>query len=372
MRYLRADWGLVIAALGLSVIGTVLIWSATAHQVGSALAVRQLIAVALGVTVALAMVRLDIRWLRAAAPWFYVTGLVGLVLVLGPMGATVNGSRSWIHLPGGFSVQPVEISKLSLTIGLAMILAEGRDPSRQPRWREVTVAWVLTAIPVALVLAQPDLGSALVLGAMAIGVVAASGARPRWTIAAIVGAVAGVVAAIRIPLLAPYQVDRLTAFADPAVDPEGIGFQTRQARLAVSNGGWTGSGLGSGEQTQSGVIPFQHTDFVFSVAAEELGFIGSIGLIGLLGFVTIRALWIAIRTDDTFTRLVAVGVAAWFGFQTFQNIGMTLNVMPVTGLPLPFVSYGGSAMLACWVAIGLLLAAQQSAERSGNRSAQQR
>lgn len=367
MRYLRADWGLVIAALGLSLIGVVLIWSATAAQAGSALAVRQVIAIVVGVALALSLVRLDIRWLRAAAPWFYLAGLVGLILVLGPLGATVNGSRSWIMLPGGFSVQPVEVSKISLSIGLAMILAEGRDPSRQPRWREVTTAWVLTAVPVGLVLAQPDLGSALVLGAMAIGVVAVSGAPRRWTIAAVVGTVGGVVAAIRIPLLEPYQVDRLTAFLDPAIDPEGIGFQTRQARLAVSTGGWSGSGLAAGEQTQSGVIPFQHTDFVFSVAAEELGFIGSLGLIVLLGFVAIRALWIALRTDDPFTRLVAVGVSTWFGFQTFQNIGMNLGVMPVTGLPLPFVSYGGSAMVACWAAIGLLLGAQQSAQRSERR-----
>lgn len=359
MGWLRIDWGLYVAALGLSLIGALLIWSGTHQEVGLALTVRHLINTGIGATLAVLLVRADVRWIRAAAPWVYLAGLLGLLLVLSPLGVTVNGSRSWIHLPGGFSLQPAELSKIALCIGLAMILAEGRDASRPPTWREVSTAWVLAGIPIVLILAQPDLGTALVLGAMTVGVVAASGAALRWSTAAILAAVIAVVAAIRVPLLDTYQLNRLLAFADPARDPQGIGYQTRQARLAIGSGGWEGAGLGQGPQTQGGFIPFQHTDFVFSIAGEELGLIGALGIVGLLLFLVVRSLWVGLRTEDPFAALVAVGVAGWLLFQTFENIGMNLGLMPVTGLPLPFVSYGGSSMFACWLAVGLVAACQQ-------------
>jgi rod shape determining protein RodA len=362
-RYLRTDWGLYVAALGLSLVGAVLVWSATHEQVGAALTVRHLVNTVVGLLAAVLLVRVDVRWLRAAAPWVYLAGVAGLLVVLGPLGQTVNGSRSWLFLPGGFSLQPAELAKIALAVGLAMILVSGRDPTRPPGAGEVLPAWLLGGIPVVLVLAQPDLGTAVVLAAMTVGVVASSGAAWWWTAAAVGGAVAGVTAAVRIPLLDSYQVDRLLAFADPSLDPEGIGYQTRQVRLAIGSGGWEGAGLGAGPRTQGGYVPFQETDFVFSVAGEELGFWGAAGLIGLLGFLVLRALWVAMTTDDPFARLVAVGVATWFAFQTFQNIAMNLGLVPVTGLPLPFVSYGGSSMLACWLAVGLLACAQHGARR---------
>ncbi|QFG68921.1 rod shape-determining protein RodA [Ornithinimicrobium pratense] len=358
-RYARTDWAPFVAGLGLTVVGALLIWSSTKGWAGSALAVRHLVNAAVGIVLALAVVAVDVRWLRAVAPWVYLTGLLGLLLVLSPLGETVNGSRSWLFLPGGFSLQPSELAKIGLVVGLAMILAEGRDPDRPPTWREVLLAWVLAALPIALIMLQPDLGSALVFGVLTIGVVATSGASWRWTAAAVGGTVVAVVAALRVPLLDPYQVNRLLAFQDPALDPEGIGYQTTQVRLAIGSGGWSGTGLGQGPQTQGGFIPFQHTDFIFSVAGEELGLLGSLGLVGLLGFLVVRALLVGLRGEDPFGRLVAVGVACWFAFQTFQNVGMNLGLMPVTGLPLPFLSYGGSSMLACWLALGLLACAQQ-------------
>lgn len=358
-RYAGTDWAPFVAALGLTLVGALLIWSATREWAGPALAVRHLVNAGIGIALALALVAVDVRWLRAVAPWIYLAGLAGLGLVLSPLGETVNGSRSWLFLPGGFSVQPSELAKIGLVIGLAMILAEGRDPYRPPAWREVLLAWVLTALPVGLIMLQPDLGSALVFGVVAIGVVATSGASWRWTAAAVLATVTAVVAAIRVPLLDPYQVNRLLAFRDPALDPEGIGYQTRQVRLAIGSGGWTGAGLGEGPQTQGGFIPFQYTDFIFSVAGEELGLLGCLGLVGLLGFLVVRALLIGVRCEDPFGRLVAVGVACWFAFQVFQNIGMNLGLMPVTGLPLPFLSYGGSSMMACWLALGLLACAQR-------------
>ncbi len=362
-RYLRTDWGLFVAALGLSLVGAVLVWSATHQQVGAALTVRHLVNTVVGLLAAVLLVRVDVRWLRAAAPWVYLAGVAGLLVVLGPLGQSVNGSRSWLFLPGGVSLQPAELAKIALAIGLSMILVSGGDPTRPPGAGEVLPAWLLGGIPVVLVLAQPDLGTAVVLAAMTVGVVAASGAAWWWTAAAVGAAVAGVTAAVRIPLLDPYQVDRLLAFADPSLDPEGIGYQTRQVRLAIGAGGWEGAGLGEGPRTQGGSVPFQETDFIFSVAGEELGFWGAAGLIGLLGFLVLRALWVAATTADPFARLVAVAVATWFAFQTFQNVAMNLGLVPVTGLPLPFVSYGGSSMLACWLAVGLLACAQHGARR---------
>ncbi|WP_237565844.1 rod shape-determining protein RodA [Ornithinimicrobium cerasi] len=358
-RYARTEWGLFVAALGLSLVGALLVWSATRGEVGAALAVRHLVNTAVGLTLALVLVAVDVRWLRAAAPWIYLAGLAGLVLVLSPVGQTVNGSRSWLFLPGGFSLQPAELAKIGLVIGLAMILAEGRDPFRPPLWRDVLTAWLLAGVPVGLILLQPDLGSALVLGMLTVAVVAASGASMRWTLAALGGTAAAVATALVVPLLDPYQVDRLLAFRDPSLDPQGIGYQTRQVRLAVGSGGWTGTGLGQGPQTQGGFVPFQHTDFIFSVAGEELGYVGALGLLLLLGFLVVRALVVALLCEDPFGRLVAVGVGAWLAFQIFENVGMNLGLMPVTGLPLPFLSYGGSSMLACWLAVGLVACAER-------------
>ncbi|MFK5583713.1 MULTISPECIES: rod shape-determining protein RodA [unclassified Serinicoccus] len=353
-RLRRTDWAPFVAALGLSLVGATLVWSATHTWAGPALAVRHLVNTGVGVALALALVAMDVRRLRAAALWFYLAGVAGLVLVLTPLGQTVNGSRSWLFLPGGFSLQPAELAKIGVVVGLAMILAEPRDPYGPPRWREVVPAWLLAALPVGLIMLQPDLGSALVFTVLTLVMIATSGASWRWTATALAAAGALVVAALRVPLLDPYQVDRLLAFRDPSLDPDGIGYQTRQARAAIGSGGWTGTGLGEGPQTQGGFIPFQYTDFIFSVAGEELGFVGCLGLVLLLGFLVVRSLLVALRSEHRFARLVAVGVASWFAFQIFQNIGMNLGLMPVTGLPLPFLSYGGSSMLACWLALGLL------------------
>jgi rod shape determining protein RodA len=165
--------------------------------------------------------------------------------------------------------------------------------------------------------------------------------------------VAGVVAAFTTSALSAYQRNRLLAFLDPSLDPQGIGYQTRQVRLAIGSGGLSGQGLFEGRQTQGGYIPFQETDFVFSVAGEELGFVGALGLVVLIGFIVVRAAVVA-RRAEAFGRLVALGVAVWLGVQAFENIGMNLGLTPVTGLPLPFVSYGGSSMVAAWLAVGLV------------------
>ena len=351
--WLRVDLGLFVGAAGLSVVGVVLVWSATRSDAGGTAALKQLVALLIGMVGAAVVTRLDVRGVRALAPLVYALAVLGLVAVVSPLGSTVNGSRSWIRLPGGMTLQPSELMKVALAIGLAMLLAERADRRLLQRHRDVALAWVVAGVPVVLVLAQPDLGSALVLVAMSVVVIAAAGAPAPWTVGVLVAGSAAVAAAFLTPVLSAYQRNRLRAFLDPSLDPQGIGYQTRQVRIAIGSGGLGGQGLFEGRQTQGGYIPFQETDFVFSVAGEELGFIGAAGLVVLIGFIVVRCVLVA-RRADAFGRLVSIGVAVWFGVQAFENIGMNLGLMPVTGLPLPFVSSGGSSLIASWIALGLV------------------
>jgi rod shape determining protein RodA len=337
------------------------VWSATSRTEGTAYLVRHLVTAAVGLGLALLVSRVGQQRVRLAAPWVYAGSLVLLLAVLTPLGVTVNGSRSWIPLLGGFTVQPAELAKVGLCLALAGLLAAQAERGLAPGTREVLMAALLVALPAGLVLLQPDLGSAAVIVAMGLVVVTVAGVQRRWLVLATVAAAGLVVVALTTPLLSDYQRDRLTAFADPSADPQGSGYQTRMVRLAIGSGGLWGQGFMEGERTQAGAVPYQLNDFVFSVAGEELGFVGATGLIVLLGFVVVRVLVVASRAPDQFGRLVGVGVATWLAVQVGQNVGMNLGLLPVTGLPLPFVSYGGSSMLVSWVAVGLVDAAHTSA-----------
>ena len=350
----RLDWGLLVAAVALSLVGALLVWSATRGTMGASLMQKHLLNLSLGVVIGGAAGIVDYRGLKAYAPVLYGLSMLGLVAVITPLGSTINGSHSWIVLPAGFSVQPSEFAKVALVVGMAVLLSEKRDAEYTTRHVDVLLTLGVAAVPLGLVMLQPDLGSALVLAALVVGVVAVSGAPARWVVGLLLVGGLGVGLALTTNVLDQYQKDRLTAFADPTADPRGIGYQTRQVRIAIGSGGVDGQGLFEGQQTQGGFVPFQQTDFVFSVAGEELGFLGSAGLLLLEGFVLWRGLRIALRAEDLFGRLVAVGVVCWFTFQVFENVGMNLGIMPVTGLPLPFVSYGGSSMFASWLAVGLL------------------
>jgi rod shape determining protein RodA len=200
---------------------------------------------------------------------------------------------------------------------------------------------------------QPDLGSAMVLGAAVFGILIAAGVRARWTIGLIVVAVVMAILVVKGGLLADYQIARFTSFTDPGKDVQGAAYNVHQASIAIANGGLFGKGLFHGPQTNGGFVPEQQTDFVFSVAGEEFGLVGGSVIIGLFVLLCWRGLRIARQADRTGS-LIAVGIVCWFAFQAFQNIGMNLGLMPVTGLPLPFVSYGGSSMFAQGLAIGVL------------------
>jgi rod shape determining protein RodA len=368
-RLRRLDWLLIAATLALCGIGTALVWSATKTRQASIggdptlYLQRHLLNVGIGVVLGAAMVFLDYRVLRAYTPIIYVASLVGIVATFF-VGSTINGAHAWIVLGGGFQLQPSEFAKVALVLGMAMILAERRDAENEPRSMDVMIVLALAAVPMLLVLLGQDLGTATVLAFTVLGVLALSGAKMRWVIGLLLAAVLVGFVGFKAGMVKQHQIDRIKAFTDPRVDARGIGYNSKQARIAIGSGGLFGRGLGHGPQTQGGFVPEQQTDFIFTVAGEELGLAGAGVIIVLLGFILWRGFRIAARAPDMFGRLVAVGVICWFAYQSFINIGMTLGITPVTGLPLPFVSYGGSAMFANLMAIGLLQNVQlRSTER---------
>jgi rod shape determining protein RodA len=363
------DWLLAATALALSLIGALLVWAATRdlqraqHANPQSFLYRHLFNLVVAALLMFLASRLDARLLRLFGPLVYVVSLLGLLLVLG-VGSTVNGAQAWIRVGGGFELQPSEFTKLGMIVGMAVLFtqrAANRDDEQPPTTGDVLFAIVMIAMPLVLVMLQPDLGSPMVLAAAAFGVLVAAGVRARWTIGLLVLAVALAIVAVRSGLLADYQLARFGSFLNPGRDPQGAAYNVTQARIAIANGGLHGTGLFNGPQTNGGYVPEQQTDFVFSVAGEEFGLIGGTVIIALFALLCWRGLRIA-RTADPAGRLVAVGIVCWFAFQAFQNIGMNLGLMPVTGLPLPFVSYGGSSMFAQGLAIGLLQAVRRSAD----------
>ncbi len=357
----RLDWVLLIAVGGLLVMGTLLVWSATKQRQiddgldPNAFLRKHLINITLGLILGAMTALFDYRSLRAYAPVVYVLSVLGLMAVLTPgIGKTINGSHSWILLPAGFSIQPSEFAKVALCVALPMLLAERRDAEVEPRLSDVALALGVALVPVTLIMLQPDLGTTIVIGVIILGVLAVANTPTRWIAALIALGALGAFAAVRLGVLAQYQLDRFAAFADPARDPQGAGYNVKQARIAIGSGGWFGKGLFHGTQTNGKFVPEQQTDFVFTVAGEELGFIGAGLLIVLLGVVLWRGMRIAVRAEDLFGTLVATGIVCWFTFQAFENIGMALGIMPVTGVPLPLVSYGGTSMFVTMMAVGLL------------------
>ncbi|MBJ7906327.1 rod shape-determining protein RodA [Streptomyces sp. NPDC004549] len=358
----RLDWPILFAALALSLIGSLLVFSATRNRTeinqGDPyyFLLRHLMNLGIGLALMIGTVWLGHRALRNAVPVLYGVSLLGVLLVLTPLGATINGSRNWIVFGGGFSLQPAEFVKITIILGMAMLLAARVDAGDKPYpdHRTVLQALGLAAVPIMIVLLMPDLGTVLAMVAIILGVLLASGASNRWIFGLLLTGVLGCVAIWQLHILDEYQINRFAAFANPELDPAGVGYNTNQARIAIGSGGLTGAGLFHGSQTTGQFVPEQQTDFVFTVAGEELGFLGAGLIILLLGVILWRACRIALDSTELYGTIVAAGIVAWFAFQSFENIGMTLGIMPVTGLPLPFVSYGGSSMFAVWIAVGLL------------------
>ncbi|NCV79829.1 MAG: rod shape-determining protein RodA [Actinobacteria bacterium] len=342
-------------------IGTLLVWAATRDWYtrngldGQYYLKRHIINIMIGLVLAYGTTVIDYRLLRAYTPFVWGAGVIGLIIVLIPgLGSEVNGAKAWIALPGGFQIQPAELAKIAIIIGMSMILSERSHDSDEPTSKDVVQSLAIAAIPVLLIILQPDMGTILIISAAVVTIIAVSGAPARWVVGLLLLAVLGGFVAVKAGVISEYQVNRLQTFVDPNADTQGAGYQLRQARITVGSGGLIGTGLFNGPQTNGRFVPEQQTDFIFTVAGEELGFLGSGGILILYLILLMRGFSIARRTNDPFGRLVCTGVIAWFAFQLFENIGMTLGLMPMTGVPLPFISYGGSSMFATLIGFGLL------------------
>jgi len=354
------DWTLMVAALGTTIFGSLLVWSASRADLASdsdpqSYLKRHLINITLALALGSLASRLDYRWLRAYAPVLYGISVFSLIIVFLPgVGTTIAGARAWIDLPGGFTVQPSEFAKVAVILMMAVILSERDANSSEPKDRDILISLVIAGVPLLIILAQNDTGTVLIMGSVALSIIAVSGAKTRWVLGLIGGAALSVYLAVRLGLLKEYQIARLTSFLNPTADTGSAAYNSNQARIAIGGGGWFGYGLFEGPQTQGKFVPVNESDFVFTVVGEELGFVGSMLLIGLIAVVLWRAVMIALKADDLYGRLVATGIVAWLAFQMFENIGMSLGIMPITGIPLPFVSSGGTSMMATWIAVGLL------------------
>jgi len=369
IRYRRAsridfrnfDNLLNFAVIGLLFIGTLLVYAGTREWFRSYdldpeyYLKRHTLNILIGSLLAYGTTLIDYRLLRAYTPMIWLVAVIGLVIVLIPgLGAEINGARAWIALPGGFQIQPAELAKIAIIVGIAMILADRDNAHEDPTDLDVLKALAIAAVPVLLIVAQPDLGTVLIICAAILAMIGASGAPSRWVVGLLILAIVGIFTAVQTGAVSQYQIARLQSFVDPSADPQSTGYQLRQSRITIGSGGILGKGLFNGPQTNGRFVPEQQTDFIFTVAGEELGFIGCSVILALYLLFFIRAFAICRRSSDLFGRLVCIGVIAWFSFQTFENIGMTMGLMPMTGVPLPFLSYGGSSMFANLIGVGLL------------------
>lgn len=346
---------------GLLIIGTLLVYAATRDWYSANgldpeyYLKRHVINIVIGLALAWGTTIIDYRLLRAYTPFIWGFGVLGLILVLIPgVGSEINGAKAWIRLPAGFQIQPAEIAKISIIIGISMLLSERTHNSDEPSTNDILKALAVAALPILLILRQPDMGTVFIISASVVTILAVSGAPMKWIVGLILLAVIGGFVATKTGIVNDYQVKRLQSFVNPNADTQGAGYQLRQARITVGSGGLIGTGLFNGPQTNGRFVPEQQTDFIFTVAGEELGFVGCSVIILLLLTILMRAFGIARGSTDPYGTLVCTGVIAWFAFQIFENIGMTLGLMPMTGVPLPFLSYGGSSMFANLIGIGLL------------------
>ena len=369
-RLAGVDWVLLTAVAALCVAGAVSVYAATRngliaqHRNPMAYLQRDLLNAAVGLLIAIPVALLPPRLLRSYVPAFYAAVLLLLVVVLVPgVGSVINGARAWFSL-GIAQLEPSEFAKIAVVGVLAELLALRQDNADQPGHRDVVLSLLGVGVPLLLILAEPALGIAIVVALAALVALAISGAPARWVAGLLlVGAVGGA-AAFQMHLLKPYQEQRFTAFTDASSASSPIGYQLHQSIIAIGSGGVDGNGFLSGGQTNGGFVPEQQTDFVFTVVGEEGGFIACAGILVLFAVVSLRGLRIARLATEPFSRVLASGIVAWFAFQTFINVGMTVGLMPVTGVPLPFVSYGGSAIFAELLGVALLISIGRDSTRN--------
>jgi rod shape determining protein RodA len=380
------DPTLLLVTLMLTAYGCITVLSITVHREVEAGAnvnlylIRQVAFAVVGMGVLAFMSFFDYRRFRSLAPFIYAATVIGLIVVLTPLGDVRGGARRWINF-GAFDAQPSELAKIAVIVVIAAYLAERKGDVRAI---DILFCCGAVGIPMALIYLEPDLGTTLVFVAVTAGMFLVGGAKIRHFAALAFVGVVSVALVLQMGLLQDYQVQRITAFLDPEPDVQSVGYNLVQAKIAIASGGIRGKGMElepnserqrntpwglpggavpedervpSTEQTQTALdfVPEQHTDFIFTAVGEQLGFMGSATLLALFAFLIWRAVRIAAMSKDMFGTLLCAGVASLWAFQLFVNVGMTMGIMPITGIPLPFISYGGSSLITNYIAVGLLL-----------------
>jgi len=340
------DLPLLAGLLLLAGFGLIVLYSASGENFAQL--ERQTLRIVLALGVMLAIAQVNPTTLRRWSPWLYAVGLAMLVAVL-VFGHTGKGAQRWLDL-GIVRFQPSEMVKLAVPLMIAWYLAEKRLP---PSWQRLSMAAVMIALPVALIAKQPDLGTALLVASAGIFVLFLAGISWR-----LIGAlmIAGAAAApVAWYLMRDYQRQRVLTFLDPEKDPLGAGYHIIQSKIAIGSGGLYGKGWLNGTQSQLDFLPERHTDFIFAVLSEEFGLIGVLTLLALYLFIIARGLYIATRAQDTFTRLLAGSLTLVFFVYLFVNTGMVTGLLPVVGVPLPLVSYGGTSLVTLMAGFGMLM-----------------
>jgi rod shape determining protein RodA len=347
---------LILTAVALSIFGVAMVYSASHNfaqeSIGDAgfFLNKQIVSLMLGLIAMIVVATFDYRLAKVYA-FLALGAILFLLLLVLVIGNETAGAQRWINL-AGFQFQPSEFAKVTMVAALAAYLSEiKREVRLEHVWRSAAIA----VAPMLLIFLQPDVGTMMVFAATLIGLLAVAGARARYIAILVLTAIFLGVIAFHIGIVKDYQISRLTSFLDPANDPQGAGYNRQQSEIAIGAGGLLGRGYLDGTQTNLDFVPEQHTDFVFTVVGEELGFAGALALLGLYGVLLWRGFRTALMSRDSFGTLLAAGIVAMLAFQIFVNIGMTMGIMPVTGIPLPLVSYGGTSMITNWVAVGLLL-----------------
>ncbi len=367
-RFTDFDFWLLGATILLTLIGVAMIYSATACITGEPLdlsspSLRQAIYLVVGLVGMFVLAFIDYRVYNALRwpIWIFTLGILAIVSVIGQI---THGAQRWIDLRI-FLFQPSELSKLLLILVVAKYMADHEQ--EMTHWRALAISLVFVALPLVLVYLQPDLGTAIVIGTTW-GVMALA-AGMKWRDVLIIAAIGAVAAPLIWANLRPYQQERILTFLDPARDPLGAGYNVTQARIAIGSGGLNGLGFCSGTQSQLRFLRIRQTDFIFSVIGEELGFVGSLFVIALIAFILFRIIRAAMMARTPFGKLIAVGVTAMILIQSYVNLGMNLGLMPVTGIPLPFVSSGGSSLISLLAAEGVvqsILMHQRGLELAGS------
>ena len=355
--FFRLDYLLLLAVAVIIGIGLVVLNSASSHEAGNQV-LKQIISICIGLVVFLISLNFEYNIFSKYYRQIYVFTILMLIAVL-IFGHEAGGAKSWFKFPVIGTFQPSEVAKILLILSYAQFL-DARRGHLNTLW-ELIQAFMFFVPPVLLILMQPDMGSAMVFLAIMIGMLFMAGANWKWLLGIFGGGlVAGIGYIIGIwkfgwwsPLM-KHQLNRFLVLFDSTIDRQGVGWNAWQAKIAIGNGGFFGQGIGSGTQSAGDFLPEQWTDFIFAVLCEELGFIGASVILIMFGVLLYRGIKIAMTSRDFYGSLVAIGVVTMFFFHVFENVGMNIGIMPIAGIPLPFISYGGSAVLANFMGIALL------------------